>query len=597
MARRVSLQSCESFDLVSDPNIVSLLYGILLADFVCSISSGFLLAFPSVLNPAILSPNSTDIRATTSQASSIAGSQGLAGAAGLVLLPFCMTSIGRRTVHIVINFIMGFGFLILALATNILYLYAGRIIQGVILSGIYVTSIMVAEYSDPIRRGYFITIKKGSVTLGSLICHLMGIYFTWRQCAFFAIFPNLLAIILTLYWPESPSYLAMKGRYKECEISHKWLFGESAEQMKNLENIIAAQRERRSQERNKNRLKKTFSKMFRKDYAIPFVIFTILLTDVVCSISSGFLLAFPSVLNPAILSANSTDIKATTAQASSIAGSQGLAGAVGVILLPFCMTSIGRKSAHIVMNAFMGFGFLTIAVATNILYLYAGRIIQGIIFSGVYVVSIIVAEYSAPHRRGYFITLKMGSVAFGSLICHIMGIYCTWRQCAFFAMFPNIVAIIMTLFWPESPFYLAMKGRYDECKKSYEWLFGDDAEQTKHLKDIISAQMERRSEEKHKNQLKTTITKMFRKDYVIPFLVVNLLTLIIDCSGRSYNCIVYIKGIIKIMYIIPIDEAWDLVTVISLLFGDKMAAFRSDGKHNMKPVPTEYDTSANSIKL
>ncbi|OWR47369.1 hypothetical protein KGM_200077 [Danaus plexippus plexippus] len=47
------------------------LYAILLTDFVCSISSGFLLAFPSVLNPAILSPNSTDIKATSAQASSI----------------------------------------------------------------------------------------------------------------------------------------------------------------------------------------------------------------------------------------------------------------------------------------------------------------------------------------------------------------------------------------------------------------------------------------------------------------------------------------------------------------------------------------------
>ncbi|XP_032524923.2 facilitated trehalose transporter Tret1-like [Danaus plexippus] len=258
-------------------------YAILLTDFVCSISSGFLLAFPSVLNPAILSPNSTDIKATSAQASSIAGSQGLAGAAGLVLLPFCMNSIGRKSVHIVINFVMGFGFLIFSLATNILYLYAGRIIQGVILSGVYVTSIMVAEYSDPTRRGYFITIKKGSVALGSLTCHLMGIYCTWRQCAIFAIFPNLLAIIMTLYWPESPSYLAMKGRYKECEKSHKWLFGENSEQMKNLEDIIAAQRERRSREKNKNPLRTTITKMFKKDYVIPFVVVSLLTIIIDCS--------------------------------------------------------------------------------------------------------------------------------------------------------------------------------------------------------------------------------------------------------------------------------------------------------------------------
>ncbi|XP_032524997.2 facilitated trehalose transporter Tret1-like [Danaus plexippus] len=290
--------------------------------------------------------------------------------------------------------------------------------------------------------------------------------------------------------------------------------------------------------------------------------------DLSYSINTGFMLSFPSLLNAAILSPNTTDIRATNDQASSIAGSQGLSGVIGFCLLPFLLQSLGRKVVNIGINAIVGVGFLVFVLANNIAALYAARMIQGLSICGVYVTIITLAEYCNAKRRGYFITLKKGSVAIGSLMCHSMGLFWTWRQVAAFAIIPNIIAIFMTFFWPESPPFLAMKGRYSECEKSYKWLHGEGSEVKKDFEAIISAQMERRTQEKNKMSFKTTFLKIFRKDYLLPFVVVNLLTLIIDCCGRYYTLAYIVQIVIDITGDASIATyctiGSDLLTVVAL---------------------------------
>ncbi|CAH2217116.1 jg6293 [Pararge aegeria aegeria] len=197
------------------------------ANCMLSIGTGFMLSFPAVLNPDILSPNGTGIHATPDQASWIAGTNGISGIVGFCFVPYVMQVYGRKFVHIALNLFYVLGFLILALATNIPCLYAARIIQGIPMCAVFITSIMVGEYSHPKRRGYFITIKKTAVATGALMCHSLALCWTWKQIAAFAVVPNSLAILFTLTWPESPSFLALTGKYEECDKSHMWLYGDS----------------------------------------------------------------------------------------------------------------------------------------------------------------------------------------------------------------------------------------------------------------------------------------------------------------------------------------------------------------------------------
>ncbi|XP_072946145.1 facilitated trehalose transporter Tret1-like [Epargyreus clarus] len=262
--------------------------------------------------------------------------------------------------------------------------------------------------------------------------------------------------------------------------------------------------------------------------------------------ATGFLLSFPSVLNPAITAPNTTDIKVTSDEASWITSSYGLTGFVGFLIVPSLMQKYGRKTAHIFINIFMGAGFVMLALAKNAATLYAARCIQGVSMCAIYVLSIIIAEYSNPKRRGYFISLKNSFLAFGSLVCHSLALLCTWRQIAAIAVFINVIAILLTLTWPESPGFCAMKGKYEDCDKAFIYLNGDTPKTRKVLEELITAQKESREnkEMRTKKTLSQICKRFLRKDFLKPFAMVTLLTIIIDSAGRYYN-LAYIVQIVK----------------------------------------------------
>ncbi|XP_068633563.1 facilitated trehalose transporter Tret1-2 homolog [Battus philenor] len=45
-----------------------------------------------------------------------------------------------------------------------------------------------------------------------------------------------------------------------------------------------------------------------------------------------------------------------------------------------------------------------------------------------------------------------------------------------------------SFFWPESPQWLASKGRFDECKTAFRWLNGIDEDSETELKNLIDNQ-------------------------------------------------------------------------------------------------------------
>nr|XP_034836887.1 uncharacterized protein LOC117993244 [Maniola hyperantus] len=238
---------------------------VLIANCMFSVGSGFMLSFPSVLNPDILSPNSTGIHATPDQASWIASSSGISGFVGFCMAPYIMQIYGRKSITVGLNFLSGLGFLIFSLANNVPSLYAARIIQGIPMCSAYISTLIVGEYSHRKRRGYFTAIKKSTVAIGALMCHFLG-------------------------------------RYDECEKTHRWLFGDSVKSKRELEELISSQMEVRNRTKDKENLRTC----------------VVLMTNCMLSVGTGFMLSFPAVLNPDILSPNSTGIHATPDQASSI---------------------------------------------------------------------------------------------------------------------------------------------------------------------------------------------------------------------------------------------------------------------------------------
>ncbi|CAK1595537.1 unnamed protein product [Parnassius mnemosyne] len=271
---------------------------------------------------------------------------------------------------------------------------------------------------------------------------------------------------------------------------------------------------------------------------MPFY-FQILILAAGCfhSFSAGIVLAYPSVLNAAILSPDATDIKATTGQASWIASAHGFSGLLGFFIFSPLFQVIGRKPVNISFEIFMIVGWILLYFSKSITMMIIAKSIQGLAMGGVFVYAITISEFTHRKRRGVFLTITKCSLACGSLLCHALAIICDFRQIALISLIPNGITLSLVLFCPESPAFYAIKGHFEDCKKSFFWLHSDSQENKAELKHLISAQMERR---KSKLQQKKTpilyklLKKLLRRDFGIPFLIATLCTVAVDASGRYF---------------------------------------------------------------
>lgn len=98
---------------------------------------------------------------------------------------------------------------------------------------------------------------------------------------------------------------------------------------------------------------------------------------------------------------------------------------------------------------------------------------------------VLIGEYTSPRNRGAFLTMISLSIATGVLIVHTMGSYLSWQTTALVCAFIVFIDLIIVIYSPESPSFLADQGRYEECKPIFRWLRGDNEEEE--LQSMIEA--------------------------------------------------------------------------------------------------------------
>lgn len=77
---------------------------------------------------------------------------------------------------------------------------------------------------------------------GVWIANVTGTFSHWRNIAIIAFVCCSFAITAMII-PESPSWLAMNGRFEECTVAHHWLKGFDKESEEELESLIKSQKE------------------------------------------------------------------------------------------------------------------------------------------------------------------------------------------------------------------------------------------------------------------------------------------------------------------------------------------------------------------
>ncbi|KAK1996050.1 hypothetical protein LX36DRAFT_638716 [Colletotrichum falcatum] len=151
---------------------------------------------------------------------------------------------------------------------------------------------------------------------------------------------------------------------------------------------------------------------------------------------------------------------------------------LGAVLILFYGEGWGRKSSTFWGSAIMIFGTILQASAHEYGLFSAGRVVGGI-GNGMVTSTIPTwqSECARPHQRGFLITLSGALISCGIAIAYWYGFYflqgsIRWRFPVSFQSFFTIIVMIGLLYLPDSPRWLAMKGRMEEAREVTSRLLG-----------------------------------------------------------------------------------------------------------------------------
>lgn len=162
----------------------------------------------------------------------------------------------------------------------------------------------------------------------------------------------------------------------------------------------------------------------------------------------------------------------------------------GNITIPTLMVKYGRKKANLISILIVILGWLCLVAAKSLSAILAGRLLQGL-SAGMSscLVPILIGEYTSPKNRGAFTIVMSLIMGAGTLIVHAVGSYTTWEVTALVCAVISAVDFVMVLLSPESPSWLADRGRYAECEDTFRWLRGveEDEELARMLAESVAS--------------------------------------------------------------------------------------------------------------
>ncbi|KOB72864.1 Sugar transporter [Operophtera brumata] len=530
-------------------------------------------------------------------------------------------------------------------------------------SNMTLSVIVVTEYTSPKYRGAFLAFKSATLFWGIWVANAMGTFFYWKYIPLLGIFLSIFCFTV-LFWPESPQWLASKGRFEECVSAHRWLRGTDSKAEKELKQLIQSQTDsiKSCKEIPKDNIVKLFS---RKEFYKPMLLSVLMMMQhhlsgkVVCMVYSidiirkitdsesaaytGMLIldgvtvtgmyfgcylskilkrrqllfstCAVAILCLFILSLYLylVDLKVITENrvlTISLFTIFSLSISCGPMILSTSiygeLTPLRYKSSCTMISALvfviltstllklfplivrtinMSGVFLIYAISSlivsSILFKYLPEtkdrtlqeiedifsnkkmteeekgnthvnttqilisvIMQGMNQASIMTLSIIiVSEYTSPKYRGSFLAFKSATLFWGIWVANAMGTFLHWKYIPLLGILMSIFSFTV-LFWPESPQWLASKGRFEECVSAHRWLRGTDSKAEKELKQLIQSQTDSIKSCSEIPNLDNIVNLFSRKAFYKPMLLSVLMMMQYHFSGKVV-CMAYSIDIIR----------------------------------------------------
>ncbi|KYN14358.1 Facilitated trehalose transporter Tret1, partial [Trachymyrmex cornetzi] len=228
-------------------------------------------------------------------------------------------------------------------------------------------------------------------------------------------------------------------------------------------------------------------------------------------ISVGLSQGYSAILIPKLLETNFVD----QSQASWIASLGVISNPLGAFVAGICAECFGRKSAIALAAIPHTVGWLLIALSRNVSMLYVGRFISGIgtgMANGYY---LYVSE-ATPNQRAWLASCGPVLVSLGVLIVYTLGTITTWQKAAVVSIGPAILSLALIWIIPETPAWLASRGRTNEAKEALLWLRGPGLNVDREYQELCETNAKRK--EKKESLLRALHKPNVWKPFVILFI-------------------------------------------------------------------------------
>lgn len=226
------------------------------------------------------------------------------------------------------------------------------------------------------------------------------------------------------------------------------------------------------------------------------------------------------------------------------ASMHGVAGLAGT-LMPSVMQHKGRKFTFIGSSLLLTIGWFLAFIAMDIYTVIVSSIFLGLSSNCAAIINLVtVSEMLSPSYRSICLTLLSVHQTLGMVLVTLLGVCLSWRTVGLILAGISIIASLLPILWPESPSWLAYKGKFEECEQAFIWLRGTDEVDMRELQALIAAQKVPKS-----NQNRSTFQRICqlikRKDFYLPSIFM-FLVLLNFYSGGGVSIYMYSKTIIEI---------------------------------------------------
>ncbi|XP_060809830.1 facilitated trehalose transporter Tret1 [Amyelois transitella] len=239
----------------------------------------------------------------------------------------------------------------------------------------------------------------------------------------------------------------------------------------------------------------------------------------------GMTLGFPTILIPAVKTpAVGEELHLTDSEVSWISSLNLIVVPLGCALSGVVTSPMGRRRAMQVVNLPFFIAWLMFHFSSTTEHLYGALILTGLA-GGILEAPVLtyVAEITQPHLRGALTATSSMCIIIGVFTQFLFGLFMYWRTVALVNIILTVLAVIALCFVPESPHWLVSRKRYNDAKKSLQWLRGwtDATAVEEELRDIKALFKTKKAQSEDEETFLEKISNYTDKGFVLPFLLVS----------------------------------------------------------------------------